>query len=520
MALSDLEALILEIGKLPPEKFAELEKDVLEQTGDMRWVPNMGQQLEAYNSPADIVFYGGQAGGGKSDLICGLSLTSHRRSLVLRRIKSDARELLDRYEEIIGHSDGRRTDVSEWRIDDRLVRIRGCEREADKQRFKGIPHDLIAFDEIGDFLETQFRFIMGWNRSADTTQRCRVVATGNPPTTAEGLWVVRYWAAWLDPAHPNPANPGELRWYITVGDEDVEVDGPGPHTIPGESKPVFARSRTFIPGALGDNPDLSRTDYDAVLSQFPEELRRAYRDGDFTVALRDQDFQVIPLEWVLAAEQRWIDRHGKPPEGVAMSAMGFDPEGGGRDDGVVAAHYGGFFLKPEVGTKEELSDGPSQAAFVMKHRRDACEIGVDMGGGYGGRIQDALLQNHVEVHPIVSAAKTSVRTDGGRHGFWNIRAQMWWQFREDLDPSQEGGSSICLPPVPELRADLTAPTWTLKGDKYLIEAKEEIKKRIGRSPGMGDAVVMAHHTKRVGVQRLGGIGGRQPTIKTGRVRRR
>ena len=51
------------------------------------------------------------------------------------------------------------------------------------------------------------------------------LCAGNPPTRPEGLWILQYWAAWLDPLHPNPARPGELRWYIRgAADEDIEVD--------------------------------------------------------------------------------------------------------------------------------------------------------------------------------------------------------------------------------------------------------------------------------------------------------
>jgi hypothetical protein len=49
----------------------------------------------------------------------------------------------------------------------------------------------------------------------------------------------------------------------------------------------------------------ARTNYASVLASLPEELRRAYRDGDFSVGIRDADFQVIPTAWVLAAEARW-----------------------------------------------------------------------------------------------------------------------------------------------------------------------------------------------------------------------
>src|SRR4051812_8607680 len=86
--------------------------------------------------------------------------------------------------------------------------------------------------------------------------------------------------------------------------------------IDGEA--VHARSRTFIRATLSDNPDLARTNYASVLASLPEELRRAYRDGDFSVGIRDADFQVIPTAWVLAAEARWKPDGGK---GLSMTAM-------------------------------------------------------------------------------------------------------------------------------------------------------------------------------------------------------
>ena len=38
-------------------------------------------------------------------------------------------------------------------------------------------------------------------------------------------WVKKRWAAWVDDKHPNPAKPGELRWYVNLNDEDTEVAG-------------------------------------------------------------------------------------------------------------------------------------------------------------------------------------------------------------------------------------------------------------------------------------------------------
>src|SRR3954469_12683902 len=305
-----LDELVARLTQLPEKSRTEAIDLAVKSTATMAWVPNPGPQTQAFVCGADELFYGGEAGGGKTDLGIGLALTEHKRSLLLRRINKDAVKIKPRIEEILGHDHGYNGQLQRWRLGERQIDIAGCEQESDKQRFKGDPHDLIVFDEGTDFLESQYCFIIGWNRSTDPKQRCRV---------AEGLWVVKYWGPWLDRTHPNPAKPGELRWFTTVAGEDREVDGPGPHMIDGE--PVYARSRTFIRATLTDNPDLARTNYASVLAGLPEELRRAYRDGDFSVGIRDADFQVIPTAWVLAAEARWKADGGK---GLAMTAMALE----------------------------------------------------------------------------------------------------------------------------------------------------------------------------------------------------
>jgi hypothetical protein len=238
------------------DKFTERLKDATPQvldeltgiwrvsTGHILWTPNDGPQKDAYDCGADELFYGGQAGGGKSELGLGLALTRHKRSLILRRINKDALKLADRVAEIVGHRRGYNGQLQRWKIRNRLLVFSGCEQEDDKQRFKGNPYDLIYFDEGTDFLAAQYRFIIGWNRSADAKQRCRVVVGSNPPTTAEGLWVIRYWSPWLDPLHPRPAHPGELRWFTTGPDgSDIEVVDRGPHLVNGDygCKPYYAR---------------------------------------------------------------------------------------------------------------------------------------------------------------------------------------------------------------------------------------------------------------------------------------
>lgn len=508
-----LDEILTRVGGLQGAARAELEKEAKARP---IWIPNPGPQTDAVNTQADELFYGGQAGGGKTDLSIGLALTSHERSLILRRVNKDALKLVPRIEEILGGRDGYNGQLQRWRVGDRLIEIAGCEQESDKQRFKGDPHDLIVFDEGTDFLESQFRFIIAWNRSARPGQRCRVVVASNPPTTPEGLWVIQYWAPWLDPTHPNPAGPGELRWFTTIDGVDTEMDGPGPHLVPGEAKPVLARSRTYLPAKLADNPDLAQTNYDSVLAALPDALRRAYRQGDFSAGLKDDDYQVIPTAWIIAAQERWKDDGWKP---FGMTSMAIDCAGGGSDAQVIAFRHGGWYAPLRVDTGEMTKDPSLAFGYIMARRRDAAPVVVDVGGGYGGAIVDRLKANGIAHIGFNGAERSSKRERGSNIPYANKRAEAYFLLRDELNPDQEGGSVIALPPDTELRADLAAARYEPRALQirgvYQIESKDEMRKRLGRSPDKADAVAMCLSEGRAAARRNYGATGQRPQVQMG-----
>jgi hypothetical protein len=512
--LADLQAIERLIEALPEEKRIALAQIPGVKARLKKWQPNPGPQTRAYECEADELLFGGEAGGGKSDLLIGLALNEHKRARILRRINQDATELGDRLVDILDSDAGFTRNPPTWRgPDGKLIEFRGCELEKDKQRFKGKARDFIGYDELADFLESQYVFINTWNRSVDPGQRCRVVGATNGPTTAEGMWIVKRWAAWLDPKHPNPAKDGELRWYLRIDDNEVEVDGPGPHEVRG--KQIRATSRTFIRSRLEDNPDLADTDYGDRLESLPDELRRVYRGGDFTVGLKDDDWQVIPTAWIEAAQQRWTP---KPPEGYAMTAMAVDVAPGGGDKRVIASRYGGWY--PPLDVKREVDpDGRSTTSAVVKLRRDNCPVVVDGGGGWGGDASLAMKDNGIAVVLYMGVAPSRARTRDGKMRFFNKRSEDIWKFREALDPEQEGGSSIALDPNDsELKSDLAAFRWQpVRVDDGLgikVEPKETIKTRIGRSPDRGEAVIMCLAPGDQAILRSTGYGrhGRQPKV--------
>jgi hypothetical protein len=222
----------------------------------------------------------------------------------------------------------------------------------------------------------------------------------------------------------------------------------------------------------------------------PEPLRSQMLHGDFLAGRQDHEWQVIPTQWVKEAQDRWTPR---PPNDEVMSALAADVAQGGDDDTVLAPRHGPWYAPLIVVPGRETPKPSDVAGLVVKHRRDKCAVVVDVGGGYGGGVKERLEENEIAVRPFNGAAQSNVKSADKQLSFVNKRAEAHWRFREALDPDQENGSPIALPPDPQLAAELTATRWKLGARGIQIESKEDLKAsdRLGRSPDRGDAVIMA-----------------------------
>lgn len=110
--------------------------------------------------------------------------------------------------------------------------------------------------------------------------------------------------------------------------------------------------------------------------------------------------------------------------------------------------------------------------------------------GIGAGVVDRLRELGREVIAFNSSEHSDRRDKSGELGFANLRSMGWWNLREMLDPVS--ADSVALPPDDQLTGDLTAPHWrAVSGGRIQVEAKYDIKKRLGRSTDDGDAVMMA-----------------------------
>mgnify|MGYP007100061464 CR=1 FL=1 len=454
------------------------------------WTPQPGPQTLAIESDADEILFGGEPGGGKTDLLLGIALSKHTRSHIFRRDAGQLGEMTDRLREIVGDT-GRVTESPRplWRNGDQRVEMAGIANEADAIKWQGRAGDLKAFDEVTQFSRTQYLTVSGWGRSTKAGQKVQTLATCNPPVDEDALWVVERWGPWLDPNHPNPARSGEVRWFANIGGADTECEDGEPFELDGET--IHPSSRTFIRSHLSDNAYLG-DDYRRRIDALPEPMRTIFKTSDFMALLQtSHPMQVIPTAWVKAAQARWqptvpegVD--GKP---VRQSCVALDVAEGGRDRTVVARRYGDWFAMLEAKPGASTPHAKDAAAMVERALLEPGYAVVDADGVGAGAYGILYAKYGQRARAFRGVKPTDWRDKSGNLEFFNVKAAAWWAAREALDPAS--GRQIALPPGNDLLAELCAVRWEMSGQKIRMERKEDTRSRLGRSPDLADPIVMA-----------------------------
>ena len=271
--------------------------------------------------------------------------------------------------------------------------------------------------------------------------------------------------------------------------DGVEVERPHGKRFMHRDKWLTPKSRTFIPATVEDNPFLMETGYDQTLEALPEPLRPQMRYGNFNVDKDDDPWQVLPSRWVKAAQDRWTAEGGK---GLRMDSMGVDVSRGGKDRTSLTPRHGNWYGIPIVYPGSFVTDGNAAAGLVFLNLRDAAPVHIDILN-CGTSAYDHLKGNGIHCVAINGSAKGNGTDRSGVLRFYNKRAEIYWKFREALDPAQ--GSLVALPPGAEVRKELCAARWSLSsrfdGKGILIESKDDIKSRLGVSPDLGESILYA-----------------------------
>lgn len=285
--------------------------------------PQPGPQTAFLSSSADIVIYGGSAGGGKS---FGLLIDPARHienskfsAVIFRRTSPQLMnpgalwdEASDLYPKI-GGVPFKSDKTFQWPSGMRVV-FAHMEHEKNKHDWQGSQIPMIGFDEVTHFTESQFVYMMSRNRSASGVPGY-IRATCNPDPKS---WVRRWIDWWIkgeeypkaERGEPIPERSGVIRFFIRDGNDMIwrdsreELEEEFRHTYGKDPDGNWAvkdmiKSFTFIPATIYDNKILMKQDptYLASLNALPRVERARLLGGNWDVAPEAGSY--YNREWII-----------------------------------------------------------------------------------------------------------------------------------------------------------------------------------------------------------------------------
>lgn len=210
--------------------------------------------------------------------------------------------------------------------------------------------------------------------------------------------------------------------------------------------------------------------------------------GEFAA---DDELSLIPLSWVEQSMEAWQQASDEGFDyGTSAVRYGVDVARHGSDSTVIARRRGRIILPIETEAfTDNVSELGDQVAGEMRQSNlvtSACVDADGMGAGTADRMRTLLGDDRVTVfHGNGHDEWTDV---SGELRAFNNRSAAWYNLYEWLNPARH--DRLLLPPSDELIGDLTAPQLVADASgKIKLESKVQTKKRLGRSPDVGDAVV-------------------------------
>jgi hypothetical protein len=220
------------------------------------WRPHPGPQENYFRRYEFEVFWGGQAGPGKTEVLivdAGKDVKHpHYRGLILRRTFPELEEIIDRCHYLYPSWGGEyKSGEHRWYFPSgATIKLGQMQHEDDKYRYRGMEYQFIGFDEATRFTPTQYIYLFSRARSVYPDLKPRVRAGSNPGGPSHAFFKDRFRiGVWPD---------GK-----TIFDEKTGL------------------TRVFIKASLEDNPTLLENDPEYVqrLMMLPEIERMRLLEG-------------------------------------------------------------------------------------------------------------------------------------------------------------------------------------------------------------------------------------------------
>lgn len=341
-----------------------------------------------------------------------------------------------------------RVNQTEWWIGGYMAGLGRKPADYNPAAFSGLhaEHILIIIDEAGGVPNDVWVSV----DTLATNIGAKILAIGNPddPQTR-----------FKDVVHGAPENG----WTV------VKIPAWETPNFTGEPcAPIFSKV-LLTPGWVDRRRDLWGEDSalwaSKVAAEFPDESQMTVmRVADITYALNYDEYSTSKLEDV----QLGVD--------IAASATG--------DETVIRERRGNRVLR-RWAIRSDEPDDISDLIYTAAEESGATLIHVDATGVGFGFISDVRRRvRHAAVMPFIAAGRA---VDPKQ--FENRRAEAHWYVREelrhrDLDLSEMEHSE-------ETVAQMTSIRYRLKKGRIIVEPKDDVRARIGRSPDDSDALLLA-----------------------------
>jgi hypothetical protein len=232
--------------------------------------------------------------------------------------------------------------------------------------------------------------------------------------------------------------------------------------------------RAYVPALPADNPYLDPRYVDHLRETYAEypEMLDAYLNGSWG-AIGSSD-KVFPAALIAAAMKRECEPGTPVQWGVDVARFGDDRTVIYERRGLATPRLVAEWTKQDTHTTSEKLIALYNAADPKPVALAIDDIGV------GGGVTDNLRAARLPVRPVNvgEAAREPAK-------YANKRAEVVMHLRSVLE---DGG---CLPDDEQIRSELTACRYFVRGGRIALEGKDELKKRLGRSPDRADALVLA-----------------------------
>ena len=291
----------------------------------------------------------------------------------------------------------------------------------------------------------------------------------------------------LDETGDMPPAVGRSAEQIFTGNPyDAMIAGAGnPTSSNGLLYEMVSSKRYEVVTVTADPDDPDRTN--RVSEDLAREQIELYgRDNPWIMATILGQFppsgfnNLIGLEEVEACFHRDIPAHAYS---FAPKIIGVDVAREGDDASVIVVRQGMIVHECQIlrGLKSfELAT----KVKTVKDKYQADGIIVDGTGGYGGGVIDALEMMAEPSFDCQFAGKPESPR------YYNKRAEIYFEMVEWMRAGGALHRSLA-----DIKRELPVMTYSYKGDKLLIEPKDKLKQRLGRSPDVSDALSVSFSVK-------------------------